>query len=112
MHFGQNETTDKIALREHVRKKQEEYAAYANNRRRPSFECRFQVGDFVRPGNGPIRKLIKKIGPFTFLTNNNFTVNTRNLRLHHRPKVEYVTIPKDAQPLNHPVVRYGHYQTY
>ena len=69
-----------------VRAKTRKRNDYANERRRPSFHCRFHVGDWVQAPKGPIRCLSAKIGDYTFRTTDGYTVNTRRLRLINRPQ--------------------------
>ena len=102
--------TQKASIRAKVKKRNE----YANWRRRPSFRCRFQVGDWVQAPKGPIRRLIAKTGEFTFRTSDGYTVNTRRLRLINRPRemVELPTSPRypthvRTAPIHFPQVEGG-----
>ena len=80
-------------LKERVASKQAKRANYADNRRRPVQQCQFQVGDWVQGPRGPIRRLVSKVGDFTFRSEDGYGVNTRGLRLIHRPSQESIQIP-------------------
>jgi hypothetical protein len=61
--------------------KQQNRAKYADERRRPLHENRFQVGDLVTSRGNTNHRLLEKIGPFSFRLENGLVVNTRGLRL-------------------------------
>jgi transposase InsO family protein len=82
------------SLKETVQAKIKKRAEYANSRRCPEFRCRFRVGDWVQAPKGPVRRLVKQVGDYTYRTDDNYTVNARRLRLVHRPQ-ESVDIPSE-----------------
>lgn len=53
---------------------------YYNKRRIPIMTNKFKIGDIVRTQEGPAHKLIKQIGDYAFLTNDNYSVNCRKLK--------------------------------
>ena len=67
-------TSDNIISRSQAR------VDYANERRRPSFAEKYKVGDIVITKTGQKRKLVEKVGSFSFKLDNGFTINTRNIR--------------------------------
>ena len=77
-------TEEEKELKEKVQNKLRRRAAYANTRRRPMKDNHFKMGDLVQAQGGPIRNIVKKIGRFTFLTNEGYTVNCRKLKLIKR----------------------------
>ena len=108
-----------LQMKEEVQSKTEKRAAYANDRRRPLTKPYFQEGDWVQKPPGPIRRIVSRVGPYTFKLNDGFTVNARNLILIKRPPcAEYVDMPakRDVSPRNQqrypkrailPPARYG-----
>ena len=100
---------DLLDKKEEVQKKLEKRADYANQRRRPDFKNRFKEGDWVQAKKGPIRRLVKCIGKYTFETSDGYTVNTRKLRLVHRPEMEYAEVTEPRYPVRErrTVQRYG-----
>ena len=80
------------SLKTEIQAKVRKRINYANFRRRPSFQCRFKVGDWVQAPKGPVRRLTSKLADYTFRTADGFSVNTRRLRLIHRPQ-ETVEVP-------------------
>lgn len=82
-----------------IREKIEKRALYANERRRPRTDEWLKIGDWVQKPPGPIRRIVEKVGPYTFKLNDGFTVNARKLVLIKRPSgKEYVsTVPDDEQ---------------
>ncbi len=93
--------TTKITIQKKLMKR----AAYADERRRPATVCKFRVGDWVQAsGGGPIRRLVRQTGEFTFETSDGYKVNTRTLRLKHRPTetcyapIKATTTPPKTSP--------------
>ena len=86
---------EESSLKEEVQSKVRKRIEYANFRRRPCFQCRFQVGDWIQAPGGPIRRLVEKVGDYSFRTADGYTVNTRHLRLVSRPLEESVEIPSN-----------------
>ena len=98
-------------MKTRIKVKKQQRANYANDRRRPSVGVSFRVSDWVQRPPGPIRYIISRYGPYTFMLNNGFKVNTRWLKLIKRPKTDHVPITTPLvrrYPLRHrqPVQRY------
>ena len=99
----QNQAGQEIVKRktEMIREKIDKRAQYANERRRPRNEQWLQVGDWVQKPPGPIRRIVKKVGPYTFKLNDGFTVNTRKLILIKRPSRhdDVASVPDLEEPV-------------
>ena len=95
---------DIIARKQTIQTKLQRRADYANNRRRPIWDCSFKVGDFVKTRAGPIRQLRKKLGPYSFLTYDGYSVNTRHLKLINRP-TEFIPLLTEQEPLRRYPIR-------
>ena len=85
-------------LKTAVQLKKKQRAEYANQRRRPLDTAPFQVGDWVQKPPGPIRYIVSKCGPFTFVLNDGYKVNTRRLKLIKRPQPDQEYIPISSTP--------------
>ena len=97
-------------LHQQIGDKQTEKANYADYRRCPIQKCKFKVGDFVRVGDGPVRRLVSQIGPFTFRDNLGYAVNARTLVFARRgegAETEYININTRRYPVRdrHPPER-------
>ena len=75
-------------MKTRIQIKKQQRANYANDRRRPSIGISFRVGDWVQQPPGPIRYIVSRCGPYTFMLNDGFKVNTRRLKLIKRSKTE------------------------
>ena len=99
--------------KEEVLEKHKKRAAYANERRRPLTTPYFQVGDWVQKPPGPIRRIVTRIGPFTFKLNDGYTVNARKLILIKRPTPQnYTVVPVEPRPQPQTTQRYPKRDTY
>ena len=99
-------------MKTRIQIKKQQRANYANDRRRPSVGVSFRVGDWVQRPPGPIRYIVSRCGPYTFMLNDGLKVYTRRLKLIKRSKTDYVPITTPLgrrYPLRHrqPVQRYG-----
>ena len=84
--------------KEEIQRKVEKRADYANDRRKPVTSPDFQVGDWVQKPPGPIRRIVAKIGPYSYKLNDGYTVNARLLRRIKRPSDQvHVPVTQDAQ---------------
>ena len=81
-------------LKTTIQLKKQQRAEYANQRRRPLTNAPFPIGNWVQKPPGPIRYIVSKCGPFTFVLNGGYKVNARHLKLIKRPppKQDYVSI--------------------
>jgi len=80
----------------------EKRALYANNRRKPKYTFNFQIGDLVQKPPGPMKRIVKQTGLYTYELENGFKVNARNLKLIQRkPKDDgdFVDIPTRRYPV-------------
>ena len=79
-------------MKTRIQIKKQQRANYANDRRRSSVGVSFRVGDWVQQPLGPIRYIVSRCGPYTFMLNDRFKVNTRRLKLIKRSKTDYISI--------------------
>jgi len=88
-------------MKEDIHEKKIERASCANSRRRPLKLPKFTIGDLVQKPPGPVKRIIGKSGPYTYVLENGFKVNSRFLKLISRTKdndCEYVEIPQNRYP--------------
>ena len=59
-------------MKDRVAKKKFQRAQYADSHRKPLDSSRLKVNDWVQSKGGPIRKIIKCVGPFSYRLNDGF----------------------------------------
>ena len=88
-------------LKTTIQLRKQQRAEYADQRRRPLANAPFQVGDWVQKPPGPIRYIVSKCGPFAFVFNDGYKVNSRHLKLIKRPPPKQDYVPISVTPPRH-----------
>ena len=74
-----NETEEITEVGQKMFDKSTEKADYANSRRRPSYNRKFEIGDHIMTKQQKQGKIIDKVGPYTYRLDSGFCVNARNI---------------------------------
>jgi hypothetical protein len=75
-----HEEVEKTEIGEKMLSKSQQNANYANARRRPSYNRKFQIGDEIVTRQNRKAKIVDKVGMFSYKLDNGFCVNARNIR--------------------------------